>query len=198
MLGREMSKLVCVQRELHTHSHTVYLESHLWSFLLFSTFAVASERKKLLSTEARGGEEDAEGDSTSTWCPDPAVLLARNDVLAQDPEMVGKRFDVPDSRAKSTPVSTCLGRLLPILDGKSLGDMPVPHETVFNAMLQSFCAAPGFAILAPAPTRMWLLVLLEALVVDDFGMTILPRTRASRVFTTVGHFVRVSSFGPFV
>ncbi|CAM9538930.1 unnamed protein product, partial [Ectocarpus fasciculatus] len=155
---------------------------------------VASERKKLLSTEARGGEEDAEGDSTSTWCPDPAVLLARNDVLAQDPEMVGRRFDVPDSRAKSTPVSTCLGRLLPILDGKSLGDMPVPHETVFNAMLQSFCAAPGFAILAPAPTRMWLLVLLEALVVDDFGMTILPRTRASRVFTTVGHFVRVSSF----
>ncbi|CAN0479751.1 unnamed protein product, partial [Ectocarpus sp. 8 AP-2014] len=154
---------------------------------------VASVKKNLLSSHEGDAEGDAEDEIASTWCPGPAALLARNEVLAQDPDMAGKRFEVPDSLAKSLPVSTCLGRLLPSLDGKSLGEMPAPHTTVFNAILQAFCAAPAFALLAPAITRMWLLVLLEALVVDDIGMCILPKTRASRIFTTVGHFVRVNN-----
>ncbi|CBJ33768.1 hypothetical protein Esi_0596_0002 [Ectocarpus siliculosus] len=151
---------------------------------------VASVKKNLLSSHDGDAEGDAEDDIASTWCPGPAALLARNEVLAQDPDMAGKRFEVPDSHAKSVPVSTCLGRLLPTLDGKSLGEMPAPHTTVFNAIVQAFCAAPAFALLAPAVARMWLLVLLEALVVEDIGMCILPKTRASRIFTIVGHFVR--------
>lgn len=138
-----------------------------------------------------GGDDDEVETTQQTWRPGPEDLLARNTELAQDPEMAGKRFAIPAMR-KTAPVSAYLAKLLPSVDGMSMEAVPPPYVVVFNAVLQSFCAERSHRIIPDKVCRMWLLLLTEALVTEEFGMEIFPKAKPNRIFTVVGHFARVS------
>ncbi|CAN0445363.1 unnamed protein product, partial [Pylaiella littoralis] len=140
--------------------------------------AAAVLKKGLLSAEVS---------TVSTWQPTEEELAAKNAELATLPDMAGKRFEV---EPRVRPASTYFGNLLPSLGGRSLEQMPSPYVTVFNSVLQAFCAAPEHAILTPAITRMWFLVLLEAVLVEEYEMKILPKATKKRVFELVGKFSR--------
>ena len=133
---------------------------------------------------------DEGGTAHNAWCPDEDELLARNRDLENEPQMARKRFAIAELR-KTVPVSAYLGKLLPDVGGKSMESIPPPFVVLFGSVLQSFCAGPRHC---EAPRcRMWLLLLLEALATEEFGMKIFPRAKPNRIFTTVGHFARVSN-----
>lgn len=135
--------------------------------------------------------DNAEGTPEQPWCPQPEELMARNLVLGQDPEMVGKRFVLPDG-GKTKPVSTYLLKILPGLDGQFLDSVPPSYVVAFNAVLQSFCADPLHVVISTAVCRVWLVLLLEALIIEEFSMLLFPKASPSRLFSVVGHFDRVS------
>lgn len=151
-------------------------------------------RKKLLSAGSREPNEDG---TLPAWCPGPEQLDALNAALAQDPDMRGKRFDVPPVSNTVAPASQYLTKLLPDLDGQSLDTIPASYVVVFNAVLQTFYADPGQTVMSRKVCRMWLVLLLEALATEVFRMRIFPKTTPTRVYSRVGDFVRVSVLSRF-
>jgi len=129
--------------------------------------------------------------SQETWCPQPEFLEECNRKLQQDPEMSGKLFVLPEA-GKTTSVSAQLLKLLPDVDGKRLEHIPPTYVVLFNAVLQGFCADPDHSVISGPVCRIWLVLLMEALVTQDFGLEIFPKASKDRIFYVVGHFVRVS------
>ncbi len=127
----------------------------------------------------------AEGPSDPVWRPDVRSLKDANNALDGEGHS-GKRFSTAGTHA--TPAGVHLRRMVAPIVGKAVDRLPGPAGTVFSSLVHVLSDG---AVTCENVTR-WLELLLEAVYADEEGLTLIPEAHATRVFRTMGCFVKVS------
>jgi len=126
----------------------------------------------------------AEGASDELWRPDVRSLKDANEALSGAGDSP-KRFSIAGTR--STPAGVHLRKIVAPIAGKTVDRLPGPASTLFSSLVNVF----GDGVVARESVTRWLELLLELVYADYEGLTLVPEAHATRVFRTMGCFVKV-------
>lgn len=119
------------------------------------------------------------------WRPDVRGLREANDALDSSPDSSSRRFSVDGTNPTAAGVH--LRRMVKPMVNRAVDRLPSPAATVFSSIVN---VLSGKAMDVEAVTR-WGEVLLESVYSDDQGLVLVPETHATRMFRTIGRFVKV-------